>query len=347
MVGAGAVGRRVALQLAETAGIDRVIVTDRSKSRAEAAVTAIGKQGEAATWSPGDALPQGTTAVACALPARMHTAVARSAIDAGVAFASCADTDDAVAELLNLSQAAREAGVALAVGCGMAPGMSDVLVRHAVGLLDSVEEIRVARAGVAGQACRDSLAEVSAGRLEEWRDNQWVDARCGSGRELVWFPEPVGAFDCARVALGQTRLLVNAFEGVGNISVRASGLAGPGGLLGRMPVRLPLPTMPKMPRLQRPGLEDTTWAGIWVEVRGRREGRHDVVVYGAVDRMSVAAGATLGLTTAWLAGADLPFGSRPLSGAHGLATMVDPVGFLAELATRGVKAARFAGTAAA
>lgn len=351
VVGAGCVGRRAALQLAETPGIESVLVADRSRDRAAAAVTAIGKGAKVVQWSTGDALPDGVAAVACALPSRLHEAAARSAIDVGVPFASCADTGAAVAGLLDLSETARDAGVALAVGCGMAPGLADVLVRHAAESFDSMEEIRVARAGVAGEECRDSLAEGWSGQVEEWRDGRWADFRGGSGRELVWFPEPVGAHDCGRVGLGQTRLLVDAFEGVSNVSTRASVPTGPGALLGRLPFRLPVPDLPKLPKVrlpkvkfQAPGIDDDAWAGVWVEVRGRSEGRHHVVVYGAVDRMSIAAGATLGITAAWLAGADLPFGDGRLPGAHGLATLVDPVGFLAELATRGVKTARFTGT---
>ena len=36
--------------------------------------------------------------------------------------------------------AAREAGVTLAAGCGLAPGLADVLARHAAGAVESVDE---------------------------------------------------------------------------------------------------------------------------------------------------------------------------------------------------------------
>jgi hypothetical protein len=63
----------------------------------------------------------------------------------------------------------------------------------------------------------------------------------------------------------------------------------------------------------------------------------------------VAAGTVLGVTAAGLAGA-LPAVSLRAGhehGAQGLAALVEPVPFLAELARRGVKAAAFEGVAVA
>jgi hypothetical protein len=60
--------------------------------------------------------------------------------------------------------------------------------------------------------------------------------------------------------------------------------------------------------------------------------------------MAFAAGAVLAVSALWLAG----LGPAPvtITGAHGLAALVDPVPFLAELARRGVKAAVFEGASA-
>ena len=73
-----------------------------------------------------------------------------------------------------------------------------------------------------------------------------------------------------------------------------------------------------------------------VEVRGRRGGSRDVTVLGAMDRPAVAAGAVAALSALWAAQGRL---RRP--GAAGLAELVDPVPFLAELRRRGVRAAVF------
>jgi hypothetical protein len=74
-----------------------------------------------------------------------------------------------------------------------------------------------------------------------------------------------------------------------------------------------------------------------VEVRGRRDGRSEVRVLGALDRPAVAAGAVAALAVRWAVAGRLP------PGAHGLGAIAEPVPFLAELATVGIKAAVFEG----
>jgi hypothetical protein len=261
------------------------------------------------------------------------------ALEAGVPAAGCADGASTVRSLLDLDDAAREAGVTLAAGCGLAPGLADVLARHAADALESVDEIHVARAGSAGPACRAAL-DRSAGAVLEWRDGAWARHRSGSGRHLVWFPSPVGGLDCHRAASGQADLVVDAFPGLSRASMRIASPLGPGRQLPgiRALGHFPMLTA-RLPGGRRD--PDGDWGAVWVEVRGRRGRSEEILVYGAVDRMSFAAGAVLGVTALWLGG----LGAAPVTttGAHGLAALVDPVPFLGELARRGLKAAAFEG----
>jgi hypothetical protein len=75
-----------------------------------------------------------------------------------------------------------------------------------------------------------------------------------------------------------------------------------------------------------------------VEVRGSRAVARDVVVFGAIDRPAVAAGAVGALAS--LAVLD---GKVKRPGAGGLAELVEPLPFLNELRRRGVRAAVFQG----
>ena len=102
---------------------------------------------------------------------------------------------------------------------------------------------------------------------------------------------------------------------------------------------------PKRARLRRRFGDEGEWGTARVEVWGRRDGSFDCTVYGVVERTTVAAGAVLAVVAAQLAGALGPQLDRP--GVHGLGALVDPVPFLAELATRGVRAAAFEGVAVA
>ena len=350
LVGAGAVGRRAARQLAETEGVERLLIADRSAGLAGDAAEAMGPRAEAVDWAPDRPLPAGVSVVASAIGGSGERAAFERAVEAGVPAAGCGDDAETVRGLLDLDDAAREAGVTLAAGCGLAPGLADVLARHAADALESVDEIHIARAGSAGPACRSAIDRSARGAALEWRDGAWARHRAGSGRQLVWFPSPVGGLDCHRAGSGQPALLVDAFPLLGRASMRIASPLGPGRqppgvrLLGQIPLVSTLLSGVSGTGGGRRRDPDGDWGAVWIEVRGRRGRSEEILVYGAVDRMAFAAGAVLAVTAVWLAG----LGAAPVTttGAHGLAAIVDPVPFLGELARRGVKAAVFEGASA-
>ncbi|MDQ3945487.1 MAG: saccharopine dehydrogenase NADP-binding domain-containing protein, partial [Actinomycetota bacterium] len=157
VLGAGAVGRRAARTLAETDGVERLLVADRVRARAAQVAEELGPTAEAIEWSPADPLPPGVTAVAVAAEAGVERAVVERALERRVPVACSSDDPDGVRGLLDLDDAAREAGTAVAVACGLAPGLSDVLARHAADALEVVTEVHVARAGSAGPECAGVL----------------------------------------------------------------------------------------------------------------------------------------------------------------------------------------------
>ncbi|HVW30951.1 MAG TPA: hypothetical protein VHL53_00300 [Acidimicrobiia bacterium] len=346
LVGVGAVGRRAARQLAESEGVDRLLIADRASGAAAEAAQAMGERAAAIDWTPDRPLPAGVGVAVSAIGGPAERAVFERAVEAGVPAAGCGDDAGTVRSLLDLDDAAREAGLALAAGCGLAPGLADVLARHAADALDTVDELHVARAGSAGPACRSAVDRSGHGSVLEWHDGAWARHRAGTGRQLVWFPAPVGGLDCHRAGSGQAALLVDAFPQLARATMRLASPLGPGRQLpgARMLGNIPMVSA----RLSAGGGgrrdPDGDWGAVWVEARGRRGRSEEILVYGAVDRMAFAAGAVLGVTALWLAG----LGGAPVTatGVHGLAALVKPVPFLAELAHRGVKAAAFEGAAA-
>jgi hypothetical protein len=330
LVGTGAVGVRAARQLVDTPGVQRLLVAGRDRERARTITNALGDRAEPTAFVPGEAVPSGVTAVATALPPSLDAAVARNAVEAGVPLASAADDEQAVAALFELDDSARDAGVPVAIGCGLAPGLADVLARHAADALDRVDEVHVARSGVAGPASRSSLRRARRGRPAEWKDREWHRERRG-GPELVWFPDPVGGRECEPVAAG-TALLVAAFPGLESATSRFDA---------------PPPTTVAEAITRRRA--DDSWGAARVEVWGWRGQERVPVVYGVIERTAVAAGTVLGVTAARLAGAlpELSLRAGHERGAQGLAALLDPPPFLGELARRGVKAAVFEGAAVA
>lgn len=338
LVGAGAVGGRAARQIVDSPGVERLLIADLDAARAAMVAGLMGATAQVTSMTVPGGLPRHVDALAVALPpGPEHAELARLAIAAGIPMASCCDDPRIVAELLELDESARRAGVALAVGAGLAPGLSDVMAALAAEGLDEIDEIHVARSGVGGPACSAQRHRAGRGRVEEWFDGAFRSPRAGSGRELVWFPEPLAGVDCYRVASGQARLLVKAFPAASRVTFRAA---------ARRRDRLAAP----LPMLIRPEPEGG-WGAMRVEVRGRRGRAHVVVVYGVIDRMAVATGAVLAVTALALAGvADAPQlrsdpdgGAGAAAGAHGLAGLFDPKRLLVDLARRGIHTAAYDG----
>jgi hypothetical protein len=320
LVGLGDVGLRAARQLVETDGIERVLLAGHRHRGVTEVAEMFGDRAEAIDFRPGDPLPE-VDAVACALPDDLDVKVVTTAVEQGIDVASCADAAPTIERLLALAPSARARGVTVALGCGLAPGLSDLLAKHGAAAFDEVDEICVARFGCAGSA---SVAAVRAERdapARDWYEGAWR-ATARPAEEIVWFPEPIGGRDCRTVTAG-VALLIDAFPGVSCIGVR----------LGEAQRR-------RFAMRRRVG-DEGEWGATRVEIYGRRGRARDVVVYGVIERTAVAAGTVLALSAAQLCGAGGATMHRP--GVHGLAALAEPVQFLTELSARGVRVATFEG----
>jgi saccharopine dehydrogenase-like NADP-dependent oxidoreductase len=326
VLGAGAVGSRAVRQLASTPDVETVTVADVDPRAAARCVAAIAddRVDEAAA---GNGWADGADVGVLAAPPGAHRQWAERLLERGAAVVSTSDDPADVTALLDLDAEARERGTSVVAGAAFAPGLTDLLAAHAATSFDAVDEVHVARAGTGGPACaRAHHRALRGGEVQDWRDGAWVRRRAGSGRELCWFPDPVGAADCYRAAVADALLLVPAFPGVQRVT-------------GRVGANRRDRLTSWLPMLRRPHPEGTTGAAR-VEVRGRRGSARDTVVLGALDRPAVAAGAVAALAAIWTAE-----GRLRRTGAGGLAELVEPLPFLLELARRGVRAAVFEGAA--
>ena len=322
LVGTGQVGIRAARQLADTPGVERIWIASRDGDRAGELAAIMGRVAEPV---PTDAVhvPDGVAAVAIASNRPDRRAWVRASVSAGASVVS-ADDD----ELGELDASARAAAVTLIGGCGLAPGLSDVLVRHAADVFASVDAVHVARVGASGPACVEALREARRQTPGEWRDGGWRSDRA-FGPELVWFPDPIGARECQLVHEGVITT-VSTVPGARHATVR----------YGAPPSSRRITT-----RLRRDPL-DAGWGAARVEVTGSRAGTSGSIVYGVVDRMPVVTGTVLALAALHLMGIGEPDAACPV-GVRALGEVVTPVPFLSELARRGVKAAAFDGVAPA
>lgn len=325
VLGLGAVGTRAARQLASTPEVTDLLLGDARAGRVEEVADSLGER-VGREPLPLDAVPD-VDVVVLAGPVGSQGAVARQALERGVAVVSTSDGIDDVRALLELGPEAEVRSLPVVVGAAFAPGLSGVLAVHAAAMFDRVEEVHVARLGTGGPACAQQHHQALGGRAIEWRDGGWLSSPSGSGRELCWFPEPVGSADCYRGALADPLLLLPALPGVSRVSSRLAA-----NRRDRLTARLPM---------LRPPHPEGGVGAIRVEVRGWRGAVSDTLVYGVMDRPAVAAGAV-----AAVAAVEAATGALLRNGAGGLAELVEPLRFLTELARRGVKAAVFEGRAA-
>ncbi len=321
IVGCGTVGMRAARQLLSVSGVTDLVLYDSDETAAARLHSVIGERSSVGVGAPLSCIP---SLLVLAQPPG-HLDLAEQALRAEVHVVSTSDSVQDTEGLLGLHSVAQAAGVNMVVGAGFAPGLTDVLVRHGASEFDTVDEIHVAKLGTAGPACARQHHSALSGEAIDWKDGAFVRRQGGSGRELCWFPDPIGGADCYRAALPDAVILHRSFPTATRITARVAATRR-----DRLTAWLPM--------MRKPHAEAGPGA-IRVEVRGRKDGIAGVVVLACMDRPSVAAGAVVAQVVAGVIE-----GSLSAHGAAGLAELVQPVPFLRELAVRGVKCARFEGS---
>ncbi|HZX53502.1 MAG TPA: hypothetical protein VFE86_02425 [Ilumatobacteraceae bacterium] len=313
IVGAGVAGRRLAMFLLPEG--TRVAMLDPASAPPRGAVR-VDHVADLAV----------TDVVALCHP-HPHAELAAEYLAAGVCVVSMsADVSD-VRDLIDLDAHAKHHGAALIIGAAMSPGLTGLLADHLWRQLHVAEEIHIATHGTAGPACavqhHHALGETAIG----WHDGAWIERPGGSGRELNWFPEPIGARDCYRAALPDPILLHRIFPSVARISARVSGTRR-----DRLTARLPMLTPPHAAG---------DLGAVRVEVRGAAaDGTRLTVIAGASGPTGdLAAAVTAACVDACLVGS-LERGVHVVGEAS-----VDPPAMLRRALERGVQLQEFTGVA--
>ena len=158
---------------------------------------------ERSTSPNGDGLREvlaGADAVVNAVGPYHRTAlgVVEAAIEAGVHYVDMND-DHEVAEALLLDpswdERAQRAGVTVLIDCGVVPGLSGLLVRHAVEQLDRTERVAIRFAWNYNRdypAAIQHFLRINSGGGLQFVDGRHVRMGPFEGREEVDFHEPVG-----------------------------------------------------------------------------------------------------------------------------------------------------------
>ena len=212
VLGAGAVGVRALRQWLATPDVEEMVVADVDPARARSVAASLGPKVRAAAEDQLATLD----AVVLAVPPP-HAPLVPPLLRAGVSVVSVSDDVADVRALLASGVLADDVGRALVLGAGFMPGLTCLLARYAAADFDTVDEVHVAKHGTGGPSCARLHHRALGGTAIGWNDGAWLERPGGSGRELCWFPDPVGALDCYRANLPDPLLLVPAFEGVARV----------------------------------------------------------------------------------------------------------------------------------
>jgi hypothetical protein len=210
-----------------------------------------------------------------------HAELADGFLRRGSHVVSTSGASDDVRDLLALDDVARQAGCTLVVGAAVSPGLSGLFARHLANDLAGCDELHIAVHGTAGPACAREHHHALRGWAIGWHDGTWIERPAGSGRELCWFPEPVGARDCYRGEMPDPWLLHRSFPDVRRISARRSATRR-----DRFTARLPM--------LSPPHREGGVGA-LRVEARGNdATGARTTLVIGMAELIGTATSAVAG-----------------------------------------------------
>lgn len=247
-------------------------------------------------------------------------------VAAGHHVVSTSGSLEDVRELLELDHAARQAGVCLVVGAAVSPGLSGLIARHLADGLAGSDELHVAVHGTAGPACAREHHRTLSGWAVGWQDDAWLErVPAGSGRELCWFPEPVGARDCYRAESPDPVLLQRVFPELARITARVSATRR-----DRLTARLPM--------LSPPHREGGVGA-LRVEVRGHDAAGVRVTSIWGVAELIATAAAAVAAAFVDLVATGQPEPGVVLAGDHALPT----ADLLAGIVRRGVRLQAFTG----
>jgi len=273
IVGAGLVGSHATDALV-AAGQVQLLVNDSNPAVASRlAVREAGTDAKVVAVPIASMFETNVVVLACPAP---HAKAARRLLDAGVSVVSCSDDLDDTLAMIDLDAVARQARQTLVVGASMSPGLSGLLVRMMSRRFGEIDEAHVAIHGTAGPACAQQHHRALAGQSIGWHDGDWLRRPAGSGRELCWFPDPVGPRDCYRAELADPVIIHQGIPDLVRVTVRMSA-----NRRDRLTARLPM--------LTPPHAEGGTGA-LRVEVRGWRDMERHVEVVGVADQVARVAG---------------------------------------------------------
>jgi lysine 6-dehydrogenase len=205
--GAGAMGMVTVRDLAENSKAQEIIIGDLNIEKAKKIMEWAGNQRikiKKVNVSNVENLVEAmedVDAVANAAPYVFNMQVTRAAIKAGKPLTDLGGVYYTTLEQLKLSEEVEKAGISIVLGCGVAPGIADVLAKYGSDKLDTVEAVHIRYGDINFEPAKYKwtfqtvLEEYTKGPVI-YRDGEFKKLPPFSGKHVVKFPDPVGKQNC-------------------------------------------------------------------------------------------------------------------------------------------------------
>jgi len=357
----GAMGRRVAAELARSDEVTSLTVAGRELAGAEGVAALLGGaqrnvRGISLNVDEADglvnALRESDVAVSCCGPTYLfEPRLVAAAVAAGTPYVSLFDDHMVLDQVTEHGPAAEQAGVTIVAGCGISPGLTNLMTALGARELEDVAEIDVAVAASSadseGPAAAVHLLALMTSDAPFVSDHQSSRAKAGTAPRLVYFPEPVGWVETFRLGHPEVVTLAKRFPGLRSLAFRL-GLTEKAamdvlrasvatGLLKSERARQTFSALtgPMRPVLEKVPPRGAPWTSARIDVRGTSEGRRAGVTLGVTDHLSNLACIPLAI-----AAVELGTKRAKHPGVHAPDEVFEPAGFIKKIGERGLRIAR-------
>jgi len=356
----GAIGRTVAAELARSTEVERLCLAGRNEARlawlldvlsgdpSRISAHALDLHDHALRdrrfkeWAP-------DLVISCVGPAeQLELPGARAAVGVGASWLSSANDYAAAEAVPSLDAEAVAAGVTVVSGCGLSPGLTNLLAALAAQELDEVEEIEIATArsarDPAGEAALAQLLIGLSGPAPSISDGRRTGEPGPKASHLVYFPEPVGWVETFAGASPEVTTLLSRWPGLRLLRWRVGLVEKPAmdalrllaggpwtsrfanwGSVGSRALQGALGAWPSA---------GPAWSAARVDVRGRAGAHPRSISLGVVDHL-------VNLTALPLVAAATELSAgRTEPGVRAPERAFDPKSLLARIGRRGVRIAR-------
>jgi len=361
--GAGAMGMVTARDLAESPAVSEVVIGDMDIKKAKhVAEWTRSKKVSVKQVSDKTSLLKAmkdADAVANATPYHLNLEMMKTAIEAKKDLTDLGGVYHMTSKQLELNDAAEKAGVTVAIGCGVAPGVADVLAKYGADKSDHVEEVHIRYGEVNLSPAkykwtfRTVLEEYTSGPVI-YEKGKFRQLPPFSGKHVAKFPDPIGERPCCYALYSGVAILPNTInKGVKIVDCAMTYTEEDEQrikVLKEMNLTKTEPILfegvkvsPKEFLLRvapPPDVNAKDVASILVEVTGTKEGEHVKYVYSLVYQYNEKYGVS---ALAYLTGVPLSIASQMLAkgeieqkGVLPPETAIKPKALFTELSKRGV-----------